>query len=363
MNWFKISIITLLSIVVLLIATDMLMAKASEAETDAYKKAYALGGEEEWEEALTALQAFMGNYPDSIYADDAGYWFCHANEHISDSLEKSVECFESFVEKHPKSKWNNAAKSKVVSIAKKLIKHGKHEYNAQLKSYQGNGNVEIAIQAIHALGHRYGEASAKKLKQIYDKKDNFAVRKAVIFALSQNDHKSALEYLYQIATSDNDIKSQLEAVFWLGQRDEKEAAGYLEKIVFGDYSYIVLKKAVLSISQLDNGATDLLIKVAKNHSNAEVRMEAVFWISQADEPSDSAVAFLDELIFKSNDSKLQNKAVFALSQIESPAAVKALIKIVKTHTSTDVRKQAIFWLGQSDDPSAVDALTDIIDSL
>ena len=62
--------------------------------------------------------------------------------------------------------------------------------------------------------------------------------------------------------------------------------------------------------------------MARNDPDAEVREQAVFWLSQVNSPT--AVAALDSILRSSNDPELQEKALFALSQQDSPKATQAL---------------------------------------
>ncbi|MBN2135663.1 MAG: HEAT repeat domain-containing protein [Acidobacteria bacterium] len=360
MDYKKLTVYILITLLATFMAGRVVLAAASD-DVDAYKKAYALIGEEKWKDALGALSHFIDEYTDSEYVDDAGYWYCYAMERSGADDEKALQCYESFLSDYQDSKWEKAAKSQVIVLAKKLSKNGHTEYKHYLKGYEKNGEDEIAITAIHALGERGDERSLVKLQSIYDKKKNKSIRKAVIFAISQNESKKALDYLYQIVQDKSDPSSQGEAVFWLSQREEKEAAGYVEKVLFGDYSAAILKKAVFAAAELEHGGFQLLEKVVKNHKDETVRAEAVFWISQTE--SKDAVAFLGNLAFTDKSEKVQLKAVFGLSQIETEQSVNMLVKIAKEHKSIDVRKQAIFWLGEIEHPAAEKALDEIIDSL
>jgi HEAT repeat protein len=71
----------------------------------------------------------------------------------------------------------------------------------------------------------------------------------------------------------------------------------------------------------------------------------VFWLSQVG--TERAVNALDSILRASKDEEIQKKALFALSQTESPKAAQALRSYAqRTDVSEDVQEEAVFWLGQ-----------------
>jgi HEAT repeat protein len=77
-----------------------------------------------------------------------------------------------------------------------------------------------------------------------------------------------------------------------------------------------------------------------------VREQAVFWLSQVG--SERAVGALDSILRTATDRRLQDKAIFALSQQDSPRAREALRTYAERADAPDaLREQAVFWIGQS----------------
>ncbi|HEX2721830.1 MAG TPA: HEAT repeat domain-containing protein [Gemmatimonadaceae bacterium] len=105
-------------------------------------------------------------------------------------------------------------------------------------------------------------------------------------------------------------------------------------------------KAVFLVSQKRTPQTaDLLLRVARNDPDQEVREQAVFWLSQV--PDERAVDMLQDILRTSRDEGLQNKALFALSQHRSGRGSAILREFAtRTEASEELRGQAIFWLGQ-----------------
>lgn len=106
------------------------------------------------------------------------------------------------------------------------------------------------------------------------------------------------------------------------------------------------RKAVFLVSQKRTPETaDILLRVARNDPDKEVREQAVFWLSQVSD--ERAVDMLQEILRTSRDEDLQNKALFALSQHRSGRGTATLREFAgREGTSDELRGQAIFWLGQ-----------------
>ena len=71
----------------------------------------------------------------------------------------------------------------------------------------------------------------------------------------------------------------------------------------------------------------------------------MFWLSQVG--TDKAVTALDSILRRSPDRQLQEKALFALSQHESPRARAALRTYAeRADVPDELRAKAMFWIGQ-----------------
>jgi hypothetical protein len=103
-----------------------------------------------------------------------------------------------------------------------------------------------------------------------------------------------------------------------------------------------------------------LFGIARNQDvRRDTRRAAIFWLGQA--AGDVATRGLADMAEdESEDDDIRSHAIFALSQMEDPAAVTALIRVAKTSPSAEARRKSIFWLGQSEDPRALDLFEDLL---
>ena len=90
-----------------------------------------------------------------------------------------------------------------------------------------------------------------------------------------------------------------------------------------------------------------------------MRENAIFWLGQA-ASSEKVINQLKDFVLNDKNPNIQDKALFAISQLDDDQGIPFLIDIAKNHKDTRIRKKAIFWLGQSDDERASEALEDIL---
>ncbi len=132
--------------------------------------------------------------------------------------------------------------------------------------------------------------------------------------------------------------------------------------------------------------------LAKNDGASEVQDGAVFAISQHDTPraddllqqltrstepvqvrekvafwlgasrGERGVQILKNIVAHDQSEQVRDKAVFALSISKQPDATETLIEIAKRDPSPHVRSQALFWLGQKAGTTAAAAIQNAIEN-
>jgi hypothetical protein len=100
------------------------------------------------------------------------------------------------------------------------------------------------------------------------------------------------------------------------------------------------------------GATDEIIRMAREDGTPHVRGHALFWLAQ--KAGQKAEGTIVGAIADDPDTEVKKKAVFALSQMPKDEGVPRLIEVAQKNKNPEVRKQAMFWLGQTGDPRAVE---------
>ncbi|MDQ6830709.1 MAG: HEAT repeat domain-containing protein [Gemmatimonadota bacterium] len=259
----------------------------------------------DFKRASELFHRLVEKYPSSEYAPEAMYYEGYAlfRTGDEDNLRQATDVLKSLRKQHPKATIAGDAGVLLSRINGALAKNG--DANA----------AERVAEIATGKGDKSGSRAARNGCPSGDDEDDMRV--AALNALLQMDAERALPVLKTV----------------LARRDA--------------CSQPLRKKAVFLVAQKSNEETaDILLGVARNDPDNEVRGDAVFWMSQV--RSDKTLAALDSVLHNSKDPQLQDKAIFALSQHSSPRAMQLLRDFAtSSNLSEELRGQAIFWIGQS----------------
>jgi HEAT repeat protein len=343
-------------LVCLLITAGPLLSLAPAAPTDPnapdikhYQQAYDLILEQNWDQAFEAFSAFIQQYQQSPYFDDAHFWHCYALEKKGVPGEEVFTCYQSFIQAHPKSKWADDAQRNLIAIGTKLTEQGKTEYGDIIRTMQDSQETDVALAAVRALRNVDSEKALDALFDLYRRTGHNAIRKEIIFALSESRSPKALAKLVEIAQATAEPHMRKEAIFWLSQKSSsKETIQLLETIALEDLHRDVRERAAFALAEMKEGrGTEALGRIAQKAKDTHTRKKAIFWLGQ-EARSDEAIAFLKDIAEKDADADIAKGAVFALGEAPGGRGLKALRSIVETMKNPQVRQEAIFWLGQKD---------------
>lgn len=163
-------------------------------------------------------------------------------------------------------------------------------------------SVKLRKKAVFAIGVGKDANAISALKSVYASTTNREVKKQIVFAASinesGNDGKEGLEFVIKAAESEPDAEVKKQALFWLGQKAGERSQAALGDATSGtDADTEVQTQAVFALSRRPNEeSVPLLIKVAKTHKKAEVRKQAMFWLSKTGD--ERALEFFKEVLLK-----------------------------------------------------------------
>jgi HEAT repeat protein len=147
---------------------------------------------------------------------------------------------------------------------------------------------------------------------------------------------------------DDDDDERVAALNALLQMNAERAVPILKRVLErrDECSVVLRRKAVFLISQKRSAETaDVLMDLARNDPDREVREQAVFWLSQV--PGERTLELLSSILRDSRDATLQDKALFAISQHQGERGAEVLRDYATRDGAPEkLREQAIFWLGQ-----------------
>jgi HEAT repeat protein len=267
--------------------------------------------------------------------------------------------FESLVKIYDSNK-NERIRKKMVYI---IGSFNNNESNDKLKDIAVNDKDEdIRGEALFWLADDNSTKDVAEFLQSRAMNDKSQkVQKKAIFSLGEMDENFGIPYLYKVAKDHKDEDMRADAVFWIGDNAKsKESIKQLSDFASNDASEKVRKKAIFALSETEmEEGVDALILISKKNKDPELRAYALFWLSQK-EVTEKKITAIKDAVFNDPDQKVQEKAVFALHELDKNRGLEELINIARNHKSTQIRKKAIFWLGESNDQRAIDALEEIL---
>ncbi len=112
----------------------------------------------------------------------------------------------------------------------------------------------------------------------------------------------------------------------------------------------------LVASRKTTDAAEILVNVAKNDPDKDVREQAVFWLSNV--PTDEAAGMLIDLVKGNGDLDLRKRAVYALSRSKSPRAASTLREVaLDVNAPIELRADAVQWYMQGAGRQSDDAMS------
>lgn len=220
-------------------------------------------------------------------------------------------------------------------------------------------DADVRGHAIFALSQTRHPEDATFLRDLYPTLQSEDLKEKTIFAVSQLRDQGRARWLMDIAANERESAQMREkAIFWAAEIDTPLAE--LDAL-YARLSERALKEQVIFAysRRNDPDATARLLTLARGDADPELREKAIFWLGQAagrEITRDLAGLAQDD----NQQRKVQEQAVFALSQRPRDEGVPALIEIARAHRDPELRKTALFWLGQSRDPRALDLFQEIL---
>jgi len=148
------------------------------------------------------------------------------------------------------------------------------------------------------------------------------------------------------------------AVHWFTSVPVNDSVNYM-KTFMAPTEPRKLNDSAVTVIALTKGDQPLneLLSLARD-GTTQSKGNALFWLAQR--AGMKAVGTITAAIENDPDTKVKERAVFALSQLPKDEGVPLLIQQARSNKNPVVRKQAMFWLGQSKDPRALKFFEEIL---
>jgi hypothetical protein len=225
-----------------------------------------------------------------------------------------------------------------------------------------NLSLSVSLESLPLLwlGPAADADSVSLLKKYYEKAATERIKKVLLQAVALHQNAAlVVPFLEQILKGQESAKIRADAAAFLGEQNDGRALEILIRTIRTDASLEVRKDAVWGLTEMElPAAVDALIDFARNCPEKDIRREAIEGL--AEKATQQAVRALEQIVFNDKETEVQTQAVHALADLPSKEGLPYLIRVAKTHTNREVRKAAIYSLGDMNDPAAIQALVDIV---
>lgn len=155
---------------------------------------------------------------------------------------------------------------------------------------------KLRRQAVFWLGSARGRRGFEIVSRLVREDPSDKIREHAIFALTESKQPEAFGIVVAVAHNDHSPRVRGQALFWLAQKaGQKLAESAISDALANDPETEVKKKAVFALTQMPNGdGVPMLIQIARNNRNPEVRKQAVFWLGQSQDAR--ALGFIEDVL-------------------------------------------------------------------
>ena len=202
----------------------------ADEELDTFLKAKDYVFKRHWRKAKEQLELYLKKYPSGPLRDEALYWLAHSLNRISrDEVNKdkvialkedAFQKLELLIGQYPDSVWTDDAEELRVEIAGELALIGRTEYKSLIQHvYETEEKTETDLKliALNSLIKLEPEAAIPLLKDIIETDKNPQVRKKVVLLLGSKYTEGVITVLEDISKNDQDREVREEASYWLRQ--------------------------------------------------------------------------------------------------------------------------------------------------
>jgi TolA-binding protein len=233
-----------------------------------YDQARSLIDRERYDDALRRLNDLIDRFqnrdkPLENRVDAAFYWKAYTlgkEQQFSDALTTLADMQKRFAD----SRWVKDAKALELEL---------RQSSGQAVSPDGQSNDELKLLALRGVMRSDPDRAVPMIEQLLAGNSSVNVKENALFLLSQSQAPKAREIITNAARSSTNPDLQLRAVRYLGVMRTPEAAQTLSDI-YKNTNDSAVKRAIMQ-SLIASGNTDRVIDIARNEKDPEMRRTAI----------------------------------------------------------------------------------------
>lgn len=329
---------------------DLLCDNQDDPAYKAYREAYELILDEDWNEARKKFEAVISNYPKSDYLDDAAYWHAYAMRHLDEK--KAIEEYKKFLKKFSHSSYYDDALADLNELDPSIV-------------ISTSGDSISVITTTTNSGYAYTITPMMKRVETQMRRAQRAWRRGLHSWSISGVPLRVPRGLSEEEKLDRESELRLEALYALGETKEDEKSFQVLKEVALDKTQSPrLREAALQVltdyKKFD--VVSIFLQVAKTDTSPALQSAAVDFLTEHIKDKNRSVETLIELFhaIPKNRSEQRETIFYSIAEVGNEKAIDFLAGIAKTDNDYELRKQAIYYLGSIGSEKARAVLYDIL---
>lgn len=385
-------------------ALALLGSQVFSQEQDAldYDAGVRLITDQQWSAAQDYFTEFQSNYPQSAWADDAAFWNCYAIEQAGTEQDQHFDCYQGFIDGWPDSSWVADARSKLAVLGSRLADLGYPNYLEQafddfdfdfdfdfdeeeisqsveramaraerdmqraerdFQRIRVFNDVQVPSVNINSIGRdirvavedRIATRTSSSRRNTRNSADDELL--SIVSALRENARASDI-LIQRLEASDNaDLRRRI--VILLEDFPGQHVNTALTNVINNDESEEVRNSAILVLlDREDESSQPLLREIATNPEypisiRAEILGEMEDWDPQL------AITTLSAILVSETDPNLIAEAADALSDMETPESLTALIGAYDAVENLAIQHEILEEIADVETPEVLTFLTNV----
>ncbi|HEX7119298.1 MAG TPA: HEAT repeat domain-containing protein [Longimicrobiales bacterium] len=337
---------------------------AQDPADSLYRAAREALNRNDYTRAASLFAEIIRRHPDSVYTPDAYYWqaFALYRTGEADALRTAAELLQRQKARYPRAATITDADALATRIAGQLARLGDADAAASLAKAATDSEAtcsaeedDVRTAALNALLQMDADRAVPILKKVLARRDPCAapLRRRAVFLVSQKVTPETADILLDLARNDPDREVREQAVFWLSQVDTDEAVAALQQVLATGDDPQIQEKALFALSQHSSAQAARILRDYAGRADAPAELREHAVFWIGQAGSAENARFLRDLYRRVDGQELKEKIIFSLSQMDGVGNERWLMEVaLDTTVGVDLRKSALFWAGQAGAPIA-----------
>jgi HEAT repeat protein len=335
-----------------------LLNRLIQSDNDAAMRAFVQGrsflSEEKWAQAVSTFSRYLNDYPSDKNLDAAMYWLAYAYEKQNKNNE-AEGVLQALLGRFPKSTWADDAK---VLAARLKAKGG-----GVVSVDENDPNDELRIIALKTLCENDRIGCSARVGEVLRSSKSVRVKEAAIILLGRYGGTEAVPALVQMSRTEADEKLRMRAISALGGTNDERALDVLREIAMGaTYADVSpTDSAIHALAGHDSPrAVAVLGEIVTRGQNLRARTHAVELLSRR--RGEPALEELLRLYDAVPEVQVKKYVLAGLGMRKDPRALNKLVEIARSASDVQLRAQAIRAIPNRGEEQDLDILLPLYDA-